>query len=92
MLRVMVEYPSLYNSLERYIFVIEIVKKGNVMTGFVEIPHLKLKCPFVFDEGGLTVYRSNSISIDKFTEFNIESDYDYVIGIELEHGNVVVFC
>lgn len=61
------------------------------MNGFIEVPTLKRKFFYTYEDGSLTVYSKNSLPLEAPTNLVIMSDCDYVIGTDTEEGSLVVF-
>lgn len=61
------------------------------MNGFIEVPTLKRKFFYTYEDGSLTVYSKNSLPLETSTNLAITSDCDYVIGTVTEESSLVVF-
>lgn len=61
------------------------------MNGFIEIPSMGRKFPYVLEEQTLTVYSANTLPLEKNTELGLLSSDNYLIGTCAEKSTLVVF-
>lgn len=61
------------------------------MNGFIEVPSLNRRFPYVFQDDTLTVYSADSLPLNTPTAIDISSSNEFLIGTETGTNSLVVF-